>query len=255
MTYPDLHVKFAQGKNDIRQVQSLRYEVFVKELGAAGATVDHIAQRECDEFDAVAQHLMLLDQNRPSHSQIVGTYRLIDAAAAQQIGGFYSDHEFDLTPLIESKKTVLELGRSCLRQEYRGGSGVYEMWSALARYVDAQKIDILFGVASFHGTDLAALAQPLSVLYQNYRAPRDLDVKARAPHAVKMNILPPEAIDRRHAMQKVPALIKGYLRLGGFVASEAWVDHAFNTVDVCLILDCARVKPNLKHLYSGRYSG
>ena len=38
-------------------------------------------------------------------------------------------------------------------------------------------------------------------------------------------------------MAAIPALIKAYLRLGGFVGDGAWIDHAFNTTDVCLVMD------------------
>ena len=32
----------------------------------------------------------------------------------------------------------------------------------------------------------------------------------------------------------LPALMKGYMRLGGFVGDGAFIDYEFNTVDVCL---------------------
>ena len=41
-------------------------------------------------------------------------------------------------------------------------------------------------------------------------------------------------------MAGTPALIKAYLRLGGFVGEGAWIDHAFNTTDVCLVMDTAQ---------------
>ena len=42
-------------------------------------------------------------------------------------------------------------------------------------------------------------------------------------------------------MVETPALIKGYLRLGGMVGEGAFVDHAFNTTDVCLVMDTQRL--------------
>ena len=43
--------------------------------------------------------------------------------------------------------------------EFRGGIGMFLLWNALADYVLDHGIEILFGVASFHGTDVAPLAQ------------------------------------------------------------------------------------------------
>jgi putative hemolysin len=57
-------------------------------------------------------------------------------------------------------------------------------------------------------------------------------------------------IDRRKAMLEVPALIKAYLRLGGFVGDGAYVDHAFNTTDVCLIMDTERLNEKQKAIYT-----
>ena len=52
-----------------------------------------------------------------------------------------------------------------------------------------------------------------------------------------MSITAEEALDRPAAVRQMPALIKAYLRLGGTVGEGAFVDHAFNTVDICLILE------------------
>ena len=66
-----------------------------------------------------------------------------------------------------------------------------------------------------------------------------------------MDLVAPDALDRRKAMVEVPALIKAYLRLGGFVGEGAFIDHAFNTTDVCLILDTARMNERQRRIYSG----
>ena len=48
--------------------------------------------------------------------------------------------------------------------------------------------------------------------------------------------LTPEAVDRRRALVALPPLIKGYLRLGGYVGDGAVVDHQFHTTDVCVVV-------------------
>ena len=49
----------------------------------------------------------------------------------------------------------------------------------------------------------------------------------------------------------IPALIKGYLRLGGFVGDGAFIDHPFNTTDVCLVLDTSRIDEKRRAIYAG----
>lgn len=246
---PRFRVELARNAADVAAAQRLRYEVFVEELGGDGELVDHAARLERDRFDPFFDHLLLRDEARGG--AVVGVYRLLRAEAAARAGQFYSEDEYDLSPLKASGRPLLELGRSCVARPYRGGAGLYHLWQGLARYVEAHGIEVLFGVASFHGTDAQALAQPLSLLHHRHLAPPELRVRARAAHFQRMDLIPEAGIDRRAAMRAVPALIKAYLRLGGCVGEGAFVDHAFNTIDVCLVMDTERLSARQRALYSG----
>lgn len=246
---PEFQTRLASSPEDLRAAQRLRYDVFVEELGGGGAGVDHANRLETDEYDPVYDHLLLEDLALPE-PRVVGVYRLMPGSRVAEIGAFYTEGEYDISPLRHGGRELLELGRSCLHPDYRGGTALAEMWSALAGYVLSRKIEILFGVASFHGTDVSALAQPLSHLHDRHLAPPDLRVIARTEHARRMDILPPEEIDRVAAVKAIPALIKGYLRLGGFVGEGAFVDHAFNTTDVCLVIDVNRMSKTHRGFYT-----
>ena len=246
-------VRLAKDAQDLRAAQRLRYRVFVEELGGSGPLVDHAARLERDEFDPHFDHLLLIDETA-GEDYVVGVYRLLPSDRLQQTGRFYSEHEYDLGPLKATGRRLLELGRSCVHPDYRGGTGMLLLWNALADYVLERDIDILFGVASFHGTDIAALAQPLSYLYHNHLAPEPLRVQARPAQSQRMDLLLPEQIDRREALTGIPALIKAYLRLGGCVGQGAWIDHAFNTTDVCLVVDTQTMNAKHRDFYS-RKSG
>ncbi len=244
---PEFEVCLAASEEALHAAQSLRYRVFVEELGADGPLVDHEAGLERDAFDAHAEALVLFDRARAVGDQVVGVYRLMDAAAAEAAGQFYSEGEYDLGPLRATGRTLLELGRSCLHPDYRGGAAMLHLWQGLAREVQRRGAEVLFGVASFHGTDMEALAQPLAVLARDHLAPEDLRVRAREYH--RMDLV--QEIDKVAAMKRMPALIKAYLRLGGFVGDGAFVDHAFNSTDVCLVLDTARMNARQRAIYGG----
>jgi len=122
------------------------------------------------------------------------------------------------------------------------------LWAALADYVAEHGIEILFGTASFHGTDVRRIAEPLSLLHHRHLAPEPLRVRSR--RFQRMDLIPEPEIDRRAAMRDVPALIKGYLRLGGMVGEGAFVDHDFNTTDICLIMDTARLNAKAAGVYT-----
>ncbi len=250
MPAPQFETRLAADAAEIAQAQRLRYDVFVRELGGNGDMVDHAAGLERDRFDPYCEHLLLLDRARPAEDQVVGVYRLMTEEGAARAGQYYTESEYDLTALKTCGRRLLELGRSCLHADYRGGAGMFNLWQALGLFVGTRGIEVLFGTASFHGTDTGALALPLSHLHHNHLAPAALRVSARPPHAVAMDILPADQIDRRRAMLKVPSLIKAYLRLGGAVGEGAWVDHDFNTIDVCLVMDTARMSEKQKAIYA-----
>ncbi|WP_170348701.1 GNAT family N-acetyltransferase [Ruegeria atlantica] len=245
---PSFTVKLAQTEDELRAAQRLRYDVFVRELGGGGEMVDHDAGLERDKFDPYFDHMLAIDDLT---SEVVGVYRLLPGERAAELGQFYSEDEYDLTVLKQSGRKLLELGRSCVHRDYRGGTAMYHLWNGLAAYVNEREIEVLFGVASFHGTDVQELAQPLSMLHHNHLAPPDLRVRAQPEVFNSMDLVAPADLDRRAAMVQVPALIKAYLRLGGFVGEGAFIDHSFNTTDVCLILDTARMNERQKRIYGG----
>lgn len=247
-------IRLAETSRDLMAAQRLRYRVFVEELGGTGPMVDHDARLERDEFDPVVDHLCLIDTRRSEEDldHVVGVYRLLTSDQARDFGRFYCDTEYDLTPLRDSGRPLLELGRSCVHADYRGGSAMFLMWNALSEYVLEKKIEILFGVASFHGTDVAMLAPSLSWLHHNHLAPPDLRARALPAGFVDMNLIAPDRLDRREAMVGMPALIKAYLRVGGLVGEGAFVDRAFNTTDVFLMMDTSLMSPRHKQFYEGR---
>lgn len=249
---PDFEVRLATSAADLRAAQRLRYRVFVEELGGGGALVDHDARLEQDKFDPFYDHMILVDRalNCDEIDRVVGVYRLLRHDMAQQMGQFYSEDEYDLSKLKASGRRLMELGRSCLLPDYRGGAAMFHLWNALAGYVAEHEIEILFGVASFHGNDVEALAESLSLLHHRHLAPEDIRTKILPQHFQSMDLMAEDQIDRRAAMLQVPALIKAYLRLGGFVGEGAFIDRAFNTIDVCLILDTARMNEKNRALYT-----
>ncbi len=251
MPQPDFDVIFASSDEHLRAAQALRYDVFVRELGSDGQDVDHDLGLERDHFDDFSRHLLLLDRARSGgiDAQVVGAYRLLDQAGATKAGGFYSEHEYDLSPLKTADRKLLELGRSCLHRDYRGGTAMFHLWSALAEHVLHESVDILFGVASFHGLDVKALAEPLSLLHHRHLAPEPLRVTAKTPFA-SLDMIGEADLNRKSAMIAIPALIKAYLRLGGVIGEGAYLDHRFNTTDVCLILDIAQMSQTQRRIYT-----
>jgi putative hemolysin len=222
-------------------------------MGATVAPGDAALRRERDRFDPYYEHMLLIDNEAAPEDEldyVAGVYRLMTGTAAKAGIGFYGATEYDLTLLTDYPGETLELGRSCVAEPYRGGAGMHLLWTGLGRYVAQHGVKILFGVASFHGRDPAPLAQPLAYLHHNHLAPENLRVRALDGHYTAMDLLPPEKVDRAEALRAIPALIKAYIRLGGHIGDGAFVDHEFNTVDVCLLMDTENMVSRYQKHYS-----
>lgn len=244
-----LILRLAVTPRDLAAAQRLRYGVFIDELGGNGPLVDHAARLERDDFDAIFDHLLLIDPARDADAldDVVGVYRLLPGNRVGA-GRFYSEDEYDLRALRASGRRLVELGRSCVHADYRGGSAMLLLWNGLADYVLERDIEVMFGVASFHGTDVGPLRQALSYLHAHHLAPPALRVRARDGAFQRMDLVDAADLDET-ALASMPALIRAYLRLGGFVGEGAWVDHAFNTTDVCLVMDTARMSAKHRAFY------
>ncbi len=237
-----LGVRVAATAGELDAVQALRYRIFYEEMGAAPDAAAAASRRDRDEFDAVADHLMVVDHaTGPGPEGVVATYRMIRQPAAALLGGFYSADEYDISAVTGFPGQVLELGRSCVDPAYRGRSAMQLLWRGLAAYVFLNRIDLMFGCASLPGINPNAVATELSYLYYNHLAPPELRPRALAERYVDMRRVAPEALDGRPALALLPPLIKGYLRLGGFVGDGAVIDHQFNTIDIAIVVKTDQV--------------
>jgi L-ornithine Nalpha-acyltransferase len=216
-------VRLATTPQDLTAAQRLRYQVFVQELGGDGTLVDHENGLERDAFDPFFDHLLLVDRriDPATETHVIGAYRVLPSDRRAAAGRFYSETEFDLTPLLASGRRLLELGRSCVHAEHRGGTAMFHLWNGLAEYV----------------------------LDHHHLAPPAMRVRALPPHRQEMNLIPADQLDRRAAMVATPALIKAYLRLGGYVGDGAWIDRDFNTTDVCLVMDTGQMSARHREFY------
>ncbi len=230
-------VRLAKTPAEIEEAQRLRYKVFYEEFKAKPTQNMEAQKRDFDAFDDIADHLIVMLRDPESgREKIVGTYRLIRQEVAEKFGRFYSQDEYDIAPLVRSGQYLLELGRSCVLAPYRTKPILNLLWQGIADYITKHKIELLFGCASFPGTDIEALAPQLSYLHHYHPTQQDICPTALPDRYVEMNILPRETFSERRTFASLPPLIKGYLRLGATIGSGAVIDEQFNTTDVCIVV-------------------
>jgi putative hemolysin len=237
----DIEIRLAEGEEEVRAAQALRYRVFYEEMSAKPTPEMRRIRRDFDSYDPFCDHLLVIDRSLVPGKGVVGTYRLLRRGAAAQRGQFYSVDEYDIRSILAFPGEILELGRSCIEAAYRQRSVMQLMWRGIADYVMYYEIGLMFGCASLPGVDPAAHAMALSYLYHYHLAPANLRPRALPERYVDMNMMPREAVDTRAALAQLPPLVKGYLRLGGLVGDGAVVDRQFHTTDVSIVVVTDRV--------------
>jgi putative hemolysin len=243
-----LEVRLARSAKEVKAAQRLRYKVFYEEMSAAADVKALVSRRDSDMFDPLCDHLLVLDHGGPEphvrpRPRVVGTYRLLRQDVAERNFGFYTASEFDIEPLIAAHpgKRFLELGRSCVLAPYRNKRTVELLWHGIWTYVRHHRIDVMIGCASLEGTDPGRLALPLAFLHHHAGSHEPWRVRAVQHRYVAMDRLAKEAVDPKAALQALPPLLKGYLRLGAAIGDGAVVDRQFGTTDVLVVLPVERI--------------
>lgn len=245
-------IRLAQTPEEVAAAQRLRYKVFYEEFHAIPDEETSRTQRDADEFDAITDHLIVIDEALPAENQIVGTYRLLRQPVAEKFGKFYTSGEFNVAPLLGKYKSVLELGRSCVLPEYRTRPVLQKLWQGIAQYITKHKVDLMFGCGSLYGTSPDDIAAELSYLYHHHLADPSVCPVARPERYVNMNLIPKDQIDVKSTFMKLPPLIKGYIRLGASIGDGAVIDHQWNSIDVCIVMPTNLVTEKyMKHYASG----
>jgi putative hemolysin len=254
-----LEIRLAHKAKEVREAQKLRYRVFYQEMSAIPDASARLSRRDVDAFDAICEHLLVLDYGTAAHRlrrgpRVVGTYRMLRQQVAERHGGFYSAGEYDVAQLVAGHRGLrfLEVGRSCVLAPYRNKRTVELLWHGIWSYVIENRMDVMFGCASLEGTDPDQLALVLSYLHHFHAAPEAWRAAAVRARYVPMDRLAKGAVDARAAWHALPPLIKGYLRLGAFIGDGAVIDYEFGTTDVLIVLPVAAISARyIQHFGSG----
>jgi len=223
-----LFTTLASHPDEVAAAQRLRYRVFAEEMGARLPSAAEGVDR--DEFDDHCEHLLLRD--RLTH-EVVGTYRILPAAAAARVGRFYAAGEFDLGSMPDLPGLV-EVGRACVHADYRSGTALALLLAGLAKHIRTAGYQYVMGCASIHvGEDPGAAAILCSDLLREHMSPPEFRVSPHHRFDVR-------AADRGERLA-LPTLLRGYLRMGAYICGEPAWDDAFRTADLLVLLPMARL--------------
>lgn len=232
-----LVVRRARAPHEIEAAQRLRWQVFVEEMGARIDTPR--VGLDVDRFDAFCEHLIVEDETT---GDVVGTYRVLLPEQARHAGGLYVESEFSIDRLHRMRPGLVELGRSCVRRDYRTGGAILLLWTGLGELLADRGHRWLIGCASVADVDGGRYAASLwRRLWADHAAPESYRVFPKRPLAVDTLAHDVDTV--------VPPLLKGYLRAGAMLLGEPHVDRAFGCVDVPVLVELDR----LTSRYSRRF--
>ena len=219
----------ARTQSELEAAQRIRFKVFAEEMGANLPSAE--LGLDIDRFDKFCDHLLVRDH---SNEKVVGTYRILPPEQAIKAGGYYSETEFDLSRLAHLRDRMVEVGRSCVHEDYRDGATITQLWSGLAEYVSKNNHEYLIGCASISMGDGGHYAASVyNKIHKLHAAPAEYRV---FPHCR----LPLESLNQNLDVI-IPPLIKGYLRLGAYLAGEPAWDPDFNCADVFILMPVSRM--------------
>jgi putative hemolysin len=245
----NLTVRLAENEAEIVAAQKLRYQIFCEEMGGQANPQVQAEKRDFDVYDTVCHHMLVIDGEGSPAERVVGTYRLLTRSNMDKVGHFYSETEYDMSKVKANGGELLELGRSCVEQQYRTRPVIQMLWQGIGSFIYEKDITLMFGCASFHGTNVVEHKHALSYLYHYHLAPENLRPRALPDQFVEMNLMPKDQVVPRAAINALPPLIKGYLRLGGHVGDGAVLDFAYNTCDVSIVVQTESIQEK----YTQRY--
>jgi L-ornithine Nalpha-acyltransferase len=253
-----LALRMAQDQEDLRAAQRLRYQVFYEECGATPTEAMRATRRDQDHYDKICDHLLVIEQGRAADDgtdlgdgRVIGTYRLLRQDVAEKNGGFYSQSEFELAPLLERHPDLrfLEVGRSCVARGFRGKPVTELLWQGIWNYVRIHRMNVMFGCASLEGTNVESHADELAFIATSRQTPENWHVEALPHRHIPMVRKPASEIDQRQVMRRLPTLIKAYTRLGCYFGEGAVIDHQFNTTDIFIVLPVSEINPRYFNHY------
>ncbi|OBS08528.1 GNAT family N-acetyltransferase [Acidihalobacter prosperus] len=217
----------------VRESQRLRYRVFAEEMGAQVHSA--APGLETDGFDPYCHHLLVRDTRS---GEVIGSTRILTDTQSRLSGGFYSESEFDLSPILALPGRIIEIGRTCIHPEHRNGAAIGVLWSALGRFMSIHRVDYMIGCASIGLRDGGHEAQAIMarIRKQGYLSPETLRAAPRHP-------LETPATHGTLSSLSIPPLLKAYLRLGAWICGEPCEDKAFNVADLLILLEVDRLNP------------
>lgn len=226
--------RLAVGQTDLDAALALRARAF-----RANSTGD-----DEDAFDALCTHVLIEESDG---EQPVACFRLMHLTGGAEIAQSYSAQFYELSALKAYGAPMVEMGRFCIDPARGADPDILRLaWGAMAAYVDAHEVEMLFGCSSFQGVEASEYYDAFALLRDRHLAPKRFWPKVKAPKVFRYASRLRRKPDLKRAMAKMPPLLRTYLMMGGWVSDHAVVDRDLGTLHVFTGLEIGAIPPARK---------
>ncbi|MEM9145105.1 MAG: GNAT family N-acyltransferase [Pseudomonadota bacterium] len=239
--------RLAETSEDVLACQQLRHLAFVSGRGLEIGPGNGPNGVDVDEFDPLCRHVMVEDARS---GQLVCCFRMMPLANGSGISHSYSAKYYELSGLAGYPGPMVEMGRFCIHPAHRDPDILRVAWAAMTRFVDSEKVELLFGCSSFHGIEADDYADAFALLKERHLAPKRWLPRVKAPKVFRYaSMLRLKKPDLKLALKRMPPLLRTYLTMGGWVSDHAVIDNELNTLHVFTGVEVARMPPARKRLF------
>ena len=237
--------RLAMSDADVIACQQLRYLTFIEARGLGGPA----GGLDSDEFDPLCSHMMVEDTRS---GQLVCCFRMMPLESGSEISRSYSAKYYDLEGLRDFPGKLVEMGRFCIHPAWKDPAILRVAWSAMTRFVDAEKVELLFGCSSFYGVDAGEYADAFALLKEKHIAPTRWLPRVKAPKVFRFGrLLRLRRPNMKLALGRMPPLLRTYLVMGGWVSDHAVIDNELNTLHVFTGVEISRVPASRARVLRG----
>ncbi|WP_299424642.1 GNAT family N-acyltransferase [uncultured Shimia sp.] len=212
-------VRVSQTARDLRAAQRLRQLAFHGD----DTTLD------VDAYDPHCRHYLIEDV---ANGRLVCVFRMLPLNGGADIDRSYSAQFYELDALKTYPGRMVEMGRFCMHPEVHDADVLRIAWGAMTSYVDENNVELLFGCASFEGTDTSSYLDSFAMLRDRHLAPNRWLPRVKAPNVFRFASRLRRKPNLKAAQLSMPPMLRSYLLMGGWVSDHAVVDQKMNTLHV-----------------------
>jgi putative hemolysin len=208
-----------------------------------GLPESYAHRRDEDVFDEQCHHLIAIEK---SSGDVIGTYRLQTFEMAKSGKGFYSSSEFELQKLGWFKlMRSVELGRACIKKEYRNGRILFLLWKGIGQYMQMHLKRYLFGCCSLTSQETIEGTLLMNRLMKSGNVLKNVRVNPKEKYECYIPSIANVDVDI-----DPPLLMEIYFRYGAKVCSYPAIDRQFKTIDYLMLLDMNNLPEEVRNIFS-----